>query len=160
MHASLSNLSKSLPAAHVSAATWRFSVCVSWPFMRAFFWSFAPIRSWASYDNGFYISLAHFWFSLLPATLTCNSCRNDSILLDPFLGRPFIPFLSGLSQALFCFYSWAPMSLWVSLWASTARLLILLGFLSLFANSTLPWALLLTSLGFPSPITLSLSLGL
>ena len=160
MRASLSNLSKSLPAAHVSAVTWRFSVCVSWPFMRAFFWSFAPIRSWASYDNGFYISLAHFWFSLLPATLTCNSCRNDSILLDPFLGRPFIPFLSGLSQALFCFYSWAPMSLWVSLWASTARLLILLGFLSLFANSTLPWALLLTSLGFPSPITLSLSLGL
>ena len=47
-----------------------------------------------------------------------------------------------------------------SFWASTARLLILLGFLSLFANSTLPWALLLTSLGFPSSITLSLSLGL
>ena len=72
---------------------------------------------------GFYISLAHFWFSLLPATLTCNSCRNDSILLDPFLGRLFIPFLNGLSQALFCFYLWAPMSLWASLWASTARLL-------------------------------------
>ena len=53
---------------------------------------FAPIRSWASYDNGFYISLAHFWFSLLPATLTCNSCRNDSILLDPFLGQPFYSF--------------------------------------------------------------------
>ena len=34
-----------------------------------------------------------------------------------------------------------------------------LGFLSLFANSTLPWALLLTLLGFPGPITLSLSLG-
>ena len=152
-------LSKSLPAAHVPAATWRFSVCVPWPFMRAFFWSFAPIRSWASYDNGLYISLAHFWFSLLPATLICYSCRNDSILLDSFLGRPFIPFLSGLLQALFCFYSWAPMSLWFSFWASTARLLILLGFLSLFANSTLPWALLLTSLGFPGPITLSLSLG-
>ena len=90
--ASLSNLSKSLPAAHVSAATWRFSVCVSWPFMRAFFWFFAPIRSWASYDNGLYISLAHFWFSLLPVTLTCNSCCNDSILLDPFLGRPFYSF--------------------------------------------------------------------
>ena len=73
------------------------------PFMGAFFWSFAPIRSWASYDNGLYISLAHFWFSLLPATFTCNSCRNNSILLDPFLGRPFILFLSGLSQALFLF---------------------------------------------------------
>ena len=23
---------------------------------------------------------------------TCNSCRNDSILLDPFLGRPFYSF--------------------------------------------------------------------
>ena len=118
--ASLSNLSKSLPAAHVSTATWRFSV---WPFMRAFFWFFAPFRSWASYDNGLYISLAHFWFSLLPATLICYSCRNDLILLDPFLGQPFIPFLSGLSRALFCFYSWALMSLWASLWASTARLL-------------------------------------
>ena len=110
-------LSKSLSAAHVSAATWRFSVCVSWPFMRAFF--FAPFRSWASYDNGLYISLAHFWFSSLPATLNCCSYRNDLILLDSFLGQSFIPFLSGLSRALFCFYSWAPMSLW----ASTARLL-------------------------------------
>ena len=91
--------------------------------MWAFF--FALFRSWASYDNGLYISLAHFRFSSLPATLNCYSCRNDLILLDPFLGQPFIPFLSGSSQALFCFYSWAPMSLWVSLWASTARLLIL-----------------------------------
>ena len=33
----LSNLSKSPPAAHASAVTWRPSVCVSWPFMRAFF---------------------------------------------------------------------------------------------------------------------------
>ena len=95
--ASLSNLFKSLPAAHVSAATWRFSVCVSWPFMRAFFWSFAPFKNWVSYDNGLYISLAHLWFSLLPAALARNSYRNDSILLDPFLGRQFIPFLSGLS---------------------------------------------------------------
>ena len=121
--ASLSNLSKRLTAAHVSAVTWRLSFCVFWPFMWAFFWSFAPIRSWASYDNGLYNSLTHFWFSSLPATLNYYSCRNDLILLDPFLGQPFIPFLSGLSQALFCFYSWAPMSLWTSLWASTARLL-------------------------------------
>ena len=120
---SLSNLSKSLPAAHVSSATWRLSVCVSWPFMRAFFWFFAPFRSWASYDNGLYISLAHFWFSSLPAMLNCCSCHNDLILLDPFLGQPFIHFLSGLSQALFCFYSWAPMSFWASLWTSTVRLL-------------------------------------
>ena len=84
---------------------------------------FAPFRSWASYDNRLYISLAHFWFSSLPAMLNCYSCRNDLILLDPFLGQPFIPFLSGLSRALFCFYSWAPMSLWASLWASAARLL-------------------------------------
>ena len=105
-------------------------------FHASFLLVFRSNQKLASYDNGLYISLAHFWFSLLPATLTCNSYRNDSILLDSFLGRPFIPFLSGLSQALFCFYSWAPMSLW----ASTVRLLILLCFLSLFANSTLPWA--------------------
>ena len=43
--ASLSNLSKSLPAAHVSAATWRLSVCVSWLFMWAFLWFFARFRS-------------------------------------------------------------------------------------------------------------------
>ena len=159
--ASLSNLSKSLPAAHVSAVTWRLFVYVSWPFMRAFFWSFAPIRSWASYDNGLYISLAHIWFSLLPTALACNSCRNDSILLDPFLGRPFYSFSQWpITGTVLFFYSWAPMSLWFfSFWVSTARLLILLGFLGLFANSTLPWALLLTSLGFPGPITLSLSLG-
>ena len=86
---------------------------------RLSFGFFTPFRSWASHDNGLYISLAHFWFSSLPATLNCYSCRNDLILLDPFLSQPFIPFLSGLSRALFCFYSWAPMSLW----ASTARLL-------------------------------------
>ena len=31
--ASLLNLSKRLPAAHVFAVTWRLSICVSWPFM-------------------------------------------------------------------------------------------------------------------------------
>ena len=158
--ASLSNLFKSLPAAHVSATTWRFYVCVSWPFMRAFFWFFAPIRSWASYDNGLYISSAHFWFSLLPATLTCNSCRNDSILLDPFLGRPFYSFSQWLITGIVLFFTHGLLCPFgFSLWASTARLLILLGFLSLFANSILPWTLLLTSLGFPGSITLSLSLG-
>ena len=44
--------------------------------------------------------------------LNCYSCRNNLILLDPFLGQPIISFLSGLLRALFCFYSWAPMSLW------------------------------------------------
>ena len=68
----------------------------------------------------------------------------------PFWAGHFIPFLSGLSQALFCFF--------------THGLLCPFGFFLLgihgpFANSTLPWALLPTSLGFPGPITLSLSLG-
>ena len=72
---------------------------------------------------GFTFLWPTFGFSSLPVTLNCYSCRNDLILLDPFLGQPFIPFLSGLSRALFCFYSWAPMSLWASLRASTARLL-------------------------------------
>ena len=56
----LSDLSKSLPAAHASAATWRLSVCIFWPFMWAFLWFFAPFRSWALYDNGLHISLAQF----------------------------------------------------------------------------------------------------
>ena len=130
--------------------------------MRAFFWPFALIRSWTSYDNGLYISLAHRWFSLLPAVLACNSCRNDPILLGPFLGRPFYSFsqwsIIGTVLFLLLMGSYVPLFSF-SFWASTARLLILLGFLGLFANSTLPPAWLLTSLGFPGPITLSLSLG-
>ena len=111
---------------------------------------------------GFIFLWPNFVFSLLPAVLACNFCHNDLILLDPFWAVRFIPFLSGLSQALFCFFllmgSYVPLFSF-SFWASTARLLTLLGFLGLFANSTLPWTLLLTSLGFPGPITLSLSLG-
>ena len=78
-----------------------------------FFWSFTPIRSWALYDNGLYISLAHLWFSLLPAALARSSCRNDSILLDPFFG-PAVLFLFSVAYHRHCFvsfYSWAPMSL-------------------------------------------------
>ena len=52
---------------------------------------------------GFIFLWPTFVFSLLPAVLACNSCRNDSILLDPFWAGRFIPFPSGLSQALFCF---------------------------------------------------------
>ena len=95
--ASLLDLSKSLPTAHASAVTWRLSVCVSWPFMWAFLWFFAPFRSWALYDDGPYISLDHFCFSSLLATLNCYSCHNNLILLDLFLGQSFIPLLSDLS---------------------------------------------------------------
>ena len=97
----------------------------------------------------------------LPRWLVIPAVMTQSCWTPFWVGR-FIPFLSGLSQALFCFFllmgSYVPLFSF-SFWASTARLLILLGFLGLFANSTLPWALLLTSLGFPGPITLSLSLG-
>ena len=102
---SLSYMSKSLPAAHASAVIWRLSICVFWPFMLAFLWFPTPFKSWVLYDDGFYISLAHSWFSLFPATLNCYSCRNNLILLYFFLGQLFIPFLNGLSWALFCFYS-------------------------------------------------------
>ena len=126
-----------------------------------FFWSFALIRNWALYDDGLYISCVYLCFSLLPAVLAYNSCRNDSILLDPFLGRPFYSFFQWpiIGTVLFPFIHGLPCPFIFFFWASTAHLLILLGFLGLFANSTLPWALLLTSLGFPGPITLSLSLG-
>ena len=53
---------------------------------------------------GFIFLWPTFVFSLLPTVLACNSYRNDSILLDPFWAGRFIPFLSGLSQALFCFF--------------------------------------------------------
>ena len=58
--ASLSNLSKSLSTAHVFIATWKLLVRISWPFMWAFLWFSAPFKSWASYDDGLYTSLAHF----------------------------------------------------------------------------------------------------
>ena len=74
---------------------------------------------------GFTFLWPTFGFSSLPVTLNFYSCRNDLILLDPFLGQPFILFLSGLSRALFCFYSWAPMSL----------CFLLLGIQDPFANS-------------------------
>ena len=100
-------------------------------------------------------------FSLLPAALACNSCRNDPILLGPFLGWLFYSFSQWpiIGTILFLFTHGLLCPFVFSFWASAARLLILLGFLGLFANSTLPWALLLTSLGFPGPITLSLSLS-
>ena len=144
----------------MSAVTWRLSVCVSWPFIWTFFWSFALIRSWASYNDGLYISLAHLCFSLLPAVLAYSSCRNGSILLGPFLGRPFYSFSQWptIGTVLFPFIHGLLCPFVFFFWASTAHLLILLGFLGLFAYSTLPWALLLTSLGFSGPITLSLSL--
>ena len=84
VRAFLLDISKSLPAAHASAVIWRLSVCVLWPFMWAFLWFPAPFRSWALYDDGPYISLAHSWFSLFPATLNCYSCRNNLILLYLF----------------------------------------------------------------------------
>ena len=110
---------------------------------------------------GFIFLWPTFGFSLLPAALACNSCRNDPILLGPFLGRLFYSFSQWpiIGTVLFLFTHGLLCPFIFSFWASAARLLILLGFLGLFANSTLPWALLLTSLGFPGPITLSLSLG-
>ena len=98
----------------------------------------------------------------LPRWLVIPAVMTQSCWIPFWAGR-FIPFLSGLSQALFCFSTHGlpcPFGFFFfPFWASMARLLTLLGFLGLFANSTLPWALLLTSSGFPGPITLSLSLG-
>ena len=110
---------------------------------------------------GFIFLVPTFVFSLLPAVLAYSSCRNDSILLGPFLGRSFYSFSQWptIGTVLFPFIHGLLCPFVFFFWASTAHLLILLGFLGPFANSSLPWALLLTSLGFPGPITLSLSLG-
>ena len=102
--------------------------------MRAFFWFFAPFRSWASYDNKLYISLARFWFSLLPAMLNCYFCRNNLILLDLFFGPAVYPFsqwpVTG-TVLLLLISSYVPLGFsfghpWPDcfLWASSARLLI------------------------------------
>ena len=83
---------------------------------------------------GFIFLWPTFVFSLLPAVLACNSCRNDSILLDPLFG-PAILFLFSVAYHGHCFvsfYSWAPMSL----------CFLLLGILGPFANS----------FGLPRPI--------
>ena len=108
---------------------------------------------------GFIFLVPTFVFSLLPAVLAYSSYRNDSILLGPFLGLPFYSFSQWPTIGTVLFFHGLLCPFVFFFWASTAHLLILLGFLGLFANSTLPWALLLTSLGFPDPITLSLSLG-
>ena len=113
------------------------SVCVSWPFMRAFFWSFAPFRRWVSYDNGLYSSLAHFWFSSLPATLICYSCCNDLILLDPFLARPFIPFSVACHRHCF-FFTYGLLCPFGLPFGHPQSDCFSLGFLGLFANSILP----------------------
>ena len=100
---------------------------------RSFLWFPAPFRSWASYDDGPYISLAHFCFSLLPATLNCYSCRNNLILLDLFLASR-----SSLFSVACCGHCFAfthvllcPFGLSFGhprpdcfLWVSSARLLI------------------------------------
>ena len=102
--------------------------------MRAFFWFFAPFRSWASYDNGLYISLARFWFSLLSAMLNFYFCRNNLILLDPFFGSAVYPFsqwpVTG-TVLLLLMGSYVPLGFPLGihspitfLWAALARLLI------------------------------------
>ena len=96
-------MSKSLLAAHASVVIWRLSVCVFWPFMWAFLWFLTPFRSWALYNEGPYISLAHSWFSLFPATLNCYSCRNNLILLDLFWASRLFLFSVAYHEHCFAF---------------------------------------------------------
>ena len=62
---------------------------------------------------GFIFLVPTFCFSLLPAVSAYSSCCNDSILLGPFLGRPFYSFSQWpiIGTVFVSFYSWAPMSL-------------------------------------------------
>ena len=94
----------------------------------------------------------------LPRWLVIPAVMTQSCWTPLWAGRLFL-FSVAYHRHCFVFTHGLLCLFGFSLWASTARLLILLGFLGLFANSTLPWALLLTSLGFPGSITLSLSLG-
>ena len=90
---------------------------------------------------GFIFLVPTFCFSLLPAVSAYSSCCNDSILLGPFLGRPFYSFSQWptIGTVLFPFIHGLLCPFVFFFWASTAHLLIFLG--------------------FPGPITLSLSLG-
>ena len=147
-------------------------MCLPWPgdFPSAFsgllyglsFGLLLQFRNWASYDDGLYIFCAyHFVFlCCLPCWLIVPAVMTQSCWA-PFLGQPFYSFSQWptIGIVLFPFVHGLLCPFVFFFWASTTHLLILLGFLGPFANSTLPWALLLTSLGFPGPITLSLSLG-
>ena len=122
-------MSKSLLAAHASVVIWRLSVCVFWPFMWAFLWFPTPFRSWALYNEGPYISLAHSWFSLFPAMLNCYSYRNNLILLYLFLGQSLSLFsvachghCFAFTHGLLCPFGHPQPDCF--LWASSARLLI------------------------------------
>ena len=62
---------------------------------------------------GFIFLWPTFGFLYCLSRWTCNSYRNDSILLDPFFG-PAVLFLFSAAYHRHCFvsfYSWAPMSL-------------------------------------------------
>ena len=126
----------------------------------------APLRSWALFDTGPYISFGPFldcphflpYYSVIPAVMT-QSCWAS-------LGQPFTLSPSGLAWPLVFL-----------LMGSCVPFVFLLGILGPFAFFGFPWpicflwvsltllltlhshGLLLTSLGFIGPITLFSSLG-
>ena len=132
--ASLSDVSKSLPTAHAFAVIWRLFVCVFWPFMWTFLWFPALFKSWVLSNDGSYISLVHFWFSLFPATLNYYSCRDNLILLDLFWVNRLFLFSVACHRHCFAFtygllcpfgLSFGHPRLDCFLWAPLTRLLIL-----------------------------------
>ena len=124
---------------------------VLWPFIWAAFWFPAPLRGWYLFFTGLYTSFGPFldclsflsYYSVIPAVMT-QSCWAS-------LGLPFILSPSGLtwplvfllmgSYVLFSFSLGHPWPI-CFLWASLSILLTLHSH-----------GLLLTSLGFPVPIT-------
>ena len=114
---------------------------VFWPFMRASFWFPAPLRGWAFFVAGLYISFGPFLACSFPAISFCHFCCNDSIL-------PFILSPSGLTWPL-VFLLIGYVSLLFFLWASLVHLLSL-GFLNPFINSAFPWVFT-NFIGLPWP---------
>ena len=125
--------------------------------MWAAFWFPAPLRSWALFDTGPYISFCPFldcphflpYYSVIPAVMTqsCWASLGQLFTLSPSgLAWPLV-FLLMSSCVSFVFSLGHPWPI-CSLWASLALLLTLHSH-----------GFLLTSLGFPSPITLFSSLG-
>ena len=130
---------------------------ILWPFMWAAFWFSAPLKGWYLFVTGFYTSFGPFldcphflpYYSVIPSVMT-QSCWAS-------LGLPFILSPSGLTWPLvfllmgscvpFVFSFGHPWPIYF-LWASSSLLL------TLHSHE-----LLLTSLGFPDPITSFSSLG-
>ena len=125
---------QNLFVAHSSAVNWRLAVRVFWLLMWVSFCFPASLRSWALFDDGSHISLAHSLFPLFLAMSFCYSCCNSLILLGLFWVSRLFVLLMAWHGHWFAFTCGLLCPFWLSLrhiwpvcflWISSALLLIL-----------------------------------